>query len=321
MNVWKGTQRFTLKPLHVPKGFLSRIFEATRKGDSRRYILKIGTDHPAAQAFSRKIRAFQRESAAYRLLQNHPSLPVPRCYSSVATAEGSDGLIFMERSCPARAGDQVKGLSFHRLASAARSVGMIHARYWKQPTLLKNRALPLHHYNLAHQTKRSLPIFLWNGRSWLSKSEAKNVSRLTKIIGRALRQAKKSPITLIHGDLRADNLLFAGRKTILVDWQMAARGMGAFDLARLIGGSRASELPVVDQRRLVLVWHRTLIRHGVRGYSADAAWRDYLLGVVLSLSIPVTNAVPLARFSPRGREIAGRMVRRFLGNGRQLGLI
>ena len=321
MNVWKGAQRFTLKPLHAPQGFLSRIFEATRKGDSRRYILKIGPDQPLARTFSRKVRAFQRESAVYRLLKNHASLPVPRCFASVATSGGSDGLILMERTYPAREGDQIQGLSFRQLASAIRSVGKIHARFWNQPALLKNRFLPLHRYNLAHQIKHSVPIFLRNCRSWLSNPEAEKVSHLPRIIGPALRQAKKSPVTLVHGDLRADNLLFSGQQAILLDWQMATRGMGAFDLARLIGGSRSGDLSAGNQHRLVIIWHRTLLRHGVRGYSAEAAWRDYLHGVRLSLSIPLTNAVQLARFSPRGRKISRRMVRRFLGNGLRLGLV
>ena len=36
--------------------------------------------------------------------------------------------------------------------------------------------------------------------------------------------------TLVHGDLRADNLLLSGDRVVFVDWPSAARGVGWFDL-------------------------------------------------------------------------------------------
>lgn len=36
---------------------------------------------------------------------------------------------------------------------------------------------------------------------------------------------------LVHADVRSDNLCFAGRRSILVDWNWAARGNGSFDAA------------------------------------------------------------------------------------------
>ncbi|MDQ3766134.1 MAG: aminoglycoside phosphotransferase family protein, partial [Actinomycetota bacterium] len=36
---------------------------------------------------------------------------------------------------------------------------------------------------------------------------------------------------LVHADVRSDNLCFMGPRTVLVDWNWAARGNGSFDAA------------------------------------------------------------------------------------------
>ena len=133
-------------------------------------------------------------------------------------------------------------------------------------------------------------------------------------IAQALRWAKKRPITLIHGDLRADNLLLTRSKVFIVDWQIAALGLGGFDLARVIGGSSARPLTLRDQHQLVGIWHQTLQQGGVRSYNLSDAWWDYRIGVALTLSIPITNGPTLVQLSARGRKIARLMVRRFFKN-------
>ena len=138
---------------------------------------------------------------------------------------------------------------------------------------------------------------------------------------RATPRRRHENLSLLHGDLRADNLLFSEGRTWIVDWQIAAWGLGAFDLARVIGGSTAGPLTLADQRKLVEIWHHTLQQGGVRGYSTEEAWQDYRTGVALTLSIPITNGPTLTHLSPRGREIARLMIRRFFRNGRELGLL
>jgi len=59
----------------------------------------------------------------------------------------------------------------------------------------------------------------------------------------------------------------------------------------------------------------------VRRYPPEEAWRDYRVGVALTLSIPITNGPTLARLSPRGKKIARVMIRRFFRNGREFGLL
>jgi aminoglycoside/choline kinase family phosphotransferase len=307
------TSRFLLHPTRT-NGFLSQTFYAARPGDSRKYILKVGSDQPVAQKFSRHIRAFQREVLAYQLLKPLGGKYVPRCIASAFVPDGSDGLILLQEIFPSRTGDQIQGLSFRELSSVARSIGSVHARFWNSNQIRKIKALPLHHYNRAHETGKYLQTFLEYCRSLLTKKDVKRIRYFLPTIAQALRQAKKRPITLVHGDLRADNLLLVRSNVFIVDWQIAARGLGAFDLARVIGGSSSRPLSIRDQHKLINIWQKTLRQRGVRGYNFTDAWRDYQIGVALTLSIPITNGPTLFQLSPRGREIARLMVRRFLQN-------
>src|SRR3546814_6488364 len=77
--------------------------------------------------------------------------------------------------------------------------------------------------------------------------------------------------TIVHGDLRIDNILFApcGDRCWLVDWQTLGRGSGASDLAYLVGTSiadpgerAAADRPAFDH------WIRALRQRGV---APDAA--------------------------------------------------
>jgi hypothetical protein len=305
--------RFLLYPTKST-GFLSQTFHATRNGDPRKYILKVGSDHPVARTFSRHIRSFRREILAYQLLRPLGGKYVPRCMLSASVPDGSDGLLLLQEINPARSGDQVQGLSFKELSTVAKSIGAVHARFWNSTQLHKSKALPLHHYNRAHETRKHAQAFFKHCGCLLTKKDVKRIQHFLPSVTQALRQTKKRPITLVHGDLRADNLLFVRSKVFIVDWQIAARGLGAFDLARVIGGSSARPLTARDQQKLVGVWHQTLRQGGVRGYNLSDAWRDYRIGVALTLSIPITNGPTLVQLSTRGRRIARLMICRFFTN-------
>ena len=321
MSVWNGNPRFLVKPLPGRPGFLSHTFQASRKGDPRNYILKVGARDPRAQEFSQKIHAFQREAMAYEFLQPLSHSVVPRCFASAFTPDGSDGLLLLEEITKARTGDQVAGLTFRDLSIAVQSIGIVHAHLWKRPRRAAGKSLPLHQYNLAHEAKSHWRSFFKEFRSWLSTADKIRARKIPGIVSFALCLVKKRPITLVHGDLRADNLLFAKGRVFIVDWQIAAWGVGAFDLARLIGGSTRRPLGLPEQRKLVQLWHQTLKQGGVQKYTWAEAWQDYRLGVALTLSIPITNGPTLAHLSPRGKKIAHLMIRRFFRNGRELGLL
>ena len=79
------------------------------------------------------------------------------------------------------------------------------------------------------------------------------VDRLVPRLGDYL-SARPRPWTIVHGDFRADNLLFGGERVVVVDWQTVGLGPGTADLSYLLGasldagGTAASTRPALVDR-------------------------------------------------------------------------
>jgi thiamine kinase-like enzyme len=313
-----GSSRFLVKPLPGSTGFLSRILLATRKGDTRRYILKVGSDIPERRKWAGELRVFERELAAYRLLAPLKGKLSPRLFSGATALRGSEGLLLLEFIRNGRNRDQILGLTWPELTSATRAIAQIHARYWNSPTLKKAKSLPVHHYMRAHEVQRHLSKFLrW---AKLSTKTAKIFRALPHQVSLALGRLRKRPLTLVHGDLRSDNIFYFRNSVRFIDWGLSLAGNAAFDLARLAGGSARQPLSLLQHVDLFKIWYSELQHRGVRNYPLHDAWQDYRDAALITLTIPVTNAPTLASFSPRGRKMAKLITQRFLFSARELGL-
>jgi serine/threonine protein kinase len=313
-----GPSRFLVRPLAGSTGFLSRIFVATRQGDTRRYILKVGSDIPERRQWAGELHTFSRELAAYRLLVPLQGKLSPRLFSGTSVTNGSDGFLLLEEIREGRNRDQLRGLTWPELASATRCIARIHARFWNSSALRKSQDLPRHHYMRAHEVRRHLSGFLrW---AKLSSKERALFRHLPRQVSAALSRFRKQPVTLVHGDLRSDNIFYGCNSVKFIDWGLALAGNALFDLARLAGGSARKPLSLLQHVDLFKIWHTELLRHGVRNYPLHQAWQNYRDAVLLTLTIPVTNAPMLAKFSDRGRKMAKLISRRFIFSARELGL-
>jgi aminoglycoside/choline kinase family phosphotransferase len=85
-----------------------------------------------------------------------------------------------------------------------------------------------------------------------------------------------------HGDYRLDNLLFAAGSSSVtaVDWQTAATGPAARDLAFFLATSVEVDVRRRYEGDLVAAYHRALTGHGVTGYSLDDCLADYRVGML-----------------------------------------
>ena len=314
-----GSSRFLAKPLSGSTGFLSQVFLATRKGDPRRYILKVGSDLPARRVWARTLRVFSRELAANRLLAPMRGKLSPRLHAGTSIESGANGLLLFDEIRHARNSDQLQGLGWTDLITVARGIAQIHAKFWNTPTLQRSHDLPLHHYMLAHQVRRHLPKFLrW---AKLSQKNRDLFQNLPRHVDAALARLKKGPFTLVHGDFRSDNIFLGKGFVKFIDWALASRGSGAFDLARLAGASPKKLLHLQQHVNLLKVWHGELLRHGVQNYPLHQAWQDYQDAILLTLTIPVTNGPTLASLSSRGHLLAKVMTKRFIASAREIGIL
>jgi thiamine kinase-like enzyme len=278
-------------------------------GDLGKYVLKVGTEIPQRRKWAKELHVFDRELAAYRLLAPLKGKYSPRLLAGISANQGSDGLLLLQEIRNARNFDQLRGLSWRELTSAIRAIAHIHSYFWNSPTLKKSKGLPRHNYMRAHEVKRNLPAFL----RW-AKLSPRNRTLFIKLISQVpaiLAGFKKRPITLVHGDLRSDNVFYEQTSVRFIDWGLSSIGNPTFDLARFACGSARKPLNLLQHVDLFTVWHRELLRRGVPNYPSQEAWQDYRDAVLLTLTIPVTNGPTLAKFSNRGHKLARVITKRF----------
>ena len=105
---------------------------------------------------------------------------------------------------------------------------------------------------------------------------------------------------LLHGDIRADNMFFAGERLKVVDFQFASVGSGAADIAYLV----SQGLPVEVRRgRDESLVHHYLENLGAVGYSFDEAWRHYRLAVAYLMVLPVITLIGWDELPDRSRAL------------------
>ncbi len=96
-------------------------------------------------------------------------------------------------------------------------------------------------------------------------------------------------MTLIHSDAHMWNFMLPKEKDgfiKLIDWQSYENGLGAYDLAYMMAlhwfPSRRKEY----EHELLMQYHGTLKKNGVKDYSYDDLYNDYRISVIQLLFLP-----------------------------------
>ena len=133
------------------------------------------------------------------------------------------------------------------------------------------------------------------------------VDRLVPHLPGYLRRRPR-PWTVVHGDFRADNLLFGRDRVVVVDWQTVGLGPGPSDLSYLLGASLTPD----DRRRheatLVDRYVDGLARQGV-ALEREAIWEQYRRYAFGGLIMAIV-ASALVRRTERGDDMFVTMAER-----------
>jgi hypothetical protein len=256
--------------------------------------------------------AYEREIRFYREIAPRSRVRTLRCYGTTLDERQGAFVLLLEDGTGYRAGDQVRGLGHREAEACIRAIAPFHAQWWRQPELDHLTWMPLENMDLLHQFDQAWPEFRARFSPELTPAElavgehiCHHGAKLIELIGRR-------PHTLVHWDYRADNLLFddasADSPVVVLDWQLTERSLGAYDIARLIGGSLRDPRP--EYRRLVGLWHELLVAGGVADYDPEAAWADFRTSLLTLLYNPVSFFKIGEQSGKRGRALTRAMVHR-----------
>jgi thiamine kinase-like enzyme len=138
---------------------------------------------------------------------------------------------------------------------------------------------------------------------------AKYAQRFAEFAPVAMDALSERPM-LIHGDIRADNMFFAGGQLKVVDFQLAANGAGASDIGYLVSQGLPTEVRRGQDEVLVREYVDQLAELGVTDYSFDEAWRHYRFAVAYFVVLPLMPLLGWDSLPERSRQLCMRLVER-----------
>lgn len=270
------------------RGFVSTTWQLALSTDPpgllpQKLVLKSESRDPEFREIGRQACCFQREINFYRHLAGRVSEGLPTIHATGSGADG-DAWLLMEDLTHLRAGDQVRGMTQRETRAVVRRIAAVHASTWMDPVLQRYDWLPSHAFWFQQPDPALLEPFLHDYGLRLGDSGETLIRAVLEQEEEIQAALAARPWALVHGDLRADNILFGGDEndpnTVILDWAAVTRSLAVVDLSFLVGGSEPPAERAGHLNELLYLWHGELLAHGVREYSLAEARHDFQLATL-----------------------------------------
>ncbi|MEU8119874.1 phosphotransferase [Spirillospora sp. NPDC049024] len=274
-------------------------------------VAKVPAADPSSRAAARTIRTYEVEASFYAEIAPTLDAGVPACYASAYDPERDEYAVLLADLAPARPGDQLAGITPGDAAAAITEMAALHAAGWDDPDLAALTWLNRHDADSADFTAAMVTDLYTGFKDRYAADLGPEVIGLIEdflpSIG-AYLTAREGPLTLAHGDFRADNLLFGGPRAAVLDWQTVTYGPGVADLSYFLGSSLPLEARRAHEKDLVQRYHAALTARGV-AFTWDECWTAYRLHVFHGIVMAI-GASMLVERTRRGDEMFRTMTTR-----------
>ena len=290
-------------------GFSSLLYRLHLSGADRlppTLIAKLPAESEARGAME-MLGGYRRELAFYRDVAGRAPMQTPHVYVAGMIDGTADFILLLEDLQHWDNADHLAGLSVDRARICVDALAGLHA--WSTDTA--NAAVLEDFPSIDTPIARDLlvPAFGPGWQIYLDKSPApvpaavaQFAERFAEHAAEAL-QALTGRSMLLHGDIRADNMFFDGEQLKVVDFQFAARGAGAADIAYLVSQGLPTEARRGHDEALVREYLARLSAYGVTDYSFDEAWRHYRFAAVYLMVLPVITLIGWDAMPERSRAL------------------
>lgn len=244
-----------------------------------------------AEDLGHELRMAEREHGMFTDFSRVTDTVAVRCFASSLSADGDEGLLVLEDVSGSPLPTQHEGADDASALAIVEALARAHAETWNLPRSevpswcpVPDSEILLRQVDLA---QRLWPEFAERHAAYLPERGMRIAERLLDDLPTLLGEwAEGSPLCILHGDVRLDNVLLdASGRVRLIDWQLAWFGPPAADLAHVLGGS----LDVAAQRRswsrLLDAYAAALAANGVPDYLRAGLHDD--VGLALALVLPL----------------------------------
>jgi len=259
-------------------GFMCDIFRIAPHWNSEppadiagTFLVKIPPSDPGGVHVGRMLDAWAREGNFYRdVAPLTPQLSLPRCYDiGEDRAAGRWSLVLEE--LPSDGVTDSIGASRGQAAQALEVLAQIHAAWWQSSTRFDwmpgfdDRGVG----GLQPLWLDSIPTFLERYAHLIPPETAVWLTTFAPRLQAWSDKAATEPLTIVHADYRADNMIFSGEKVTVIDWQTALRGPAAMDVSSFLATSMTTELRRAHEADLIDEYLAALTNAGV---TVDRDW-------------------------------------------------
>jgi hypothetical protein len=307
------------EPLTIGTAFATKMYRLVLDGPDgapASLVLKLPVDSEIRGLLD-GIGAYVREVTFYSELADQVPVRVPKPYVAELTEGSTDFVLAIEDLSGLEPADQLAGLTLEQAGTAVDNLARFHASSWESERLdeLADRFPPLdspmgrgvheqfgQFVGMVWPTARELPVVA---------DEVKEFGdRFPSLIPVFIERLAK-PRTIVHGELRADNLfLTPDGGLLMIDFQTVAQEAGIVDVAYLLSQSLSPDVRQGRDEELVRRYQAGLERAGIEGYSADQAWEQYRVAVAFNLLLPVLAFSQYEQTDERGKQLLVEMLRR-----------
>jgi aminoglycoside phosphotransferase (APT) family kinase protein len=274
-------------------------------------VAKVPAADPASRNAARTFRTYELEASFYGQLAADLPVSLPACYFAAYDPGPDEYVVLLEDLAPACPGNQLAGITPDQAGAAVDELAALHAAGWGSETLAAlpwlNRSSPEGAQLMTAAVTGLYPGFRDRYAQRLEPETMSLIERFLPVTA-AYLEARDVPATIVHGDFRADNLLFGRSRPVVLDWQTCSYGAGLSDLSYFL----ASSLQVTDRRRhedaLVRRYHAGLAAGGV-GLSWTDCWNDYRRYAFSGIVMDIVAAM-FVQQTERGDEMFAAMANR-----------
>lgn len=303
-------------PLGEDRGFVGQTLRVAYRLAHRRraetVVVKLPPASPHARAALAPLRYGEREAGFYRELAPVSPLPAPHCFYAACDPATGDTALVLQDLGDGEAGDDVAGCLPQHAAALVRGLAAFHGQHWGRPRWAFpwlpafNEDQPDQYYGLLWRRLKR------RHAAAIPPEFAAIAERLEGALPAFRARLAQPPLTVTHGDLRADNLVFFPDGPRVLDWQVVSWARGPLDLGYFLTQSFDPEERRWLEGGLLAAYHGMLADAGVAGYPLEECWADLRLGCLQNAATFVLAGGSLDFSGERAQRLLAVTLRRIV---------
>lgn len=300
---------------HMGSAFRIRVVGDEPADLPRSVVVKLPATQEEARQTADRGGLYEREVLFFQEIAPRIPMRVPGCHAA-GYAAGEGFVLVLEDLGGATEIDQLDGLEPALAVGILEQLADFHAMWWESDELASmtwaTRHTDAHRVaNLTRILREGWPRLTASLADVLPNGCHEAGADMADLLPDAFAALANAPQTLLHGDVRLDNVLFVDPESpaVILDWQSVSRGAAVIDVAYFLAQNISATELEVRGGELLTAYRNRLACHGVE--MDTTALRDQI-----ALAMPLTFAVASSLFvladtsDERTRELARVMATR-----------